>query len=437
MSKKSRREYTEKMRMRYQQMTGKRARSKLLDEYCEVTGHDRKYTNKLLLGLRGAGPPGKAGRKSTYGPEVVEVLKRIWFLAEQACGKRLAPVLPLWMGAYEKRHGSLGKGLKEKVLKISPAQIDRVLAPVRVKAGKRPVRAPKSNAALKALTPIRAEAGDVEEPGWLEADTVAHGGGSTAGNFVWSLSSTDIYSGWTEIGASWNKGKHAVCGAFEQMEKGLPFGIKGVDTDNGPEFLNWHFRAYFKERKVELTRSRAYRKNDQAHIEQKNFTHVRQLPGYERMGHIELVEPLQELVELWSRWNNLYSATMKQEEKKREGGRLIRRHEKRPKTPGQRLIEYWKKEGEEEKAQEMEKEMARHDPIEMKEEIEKRLKQVWEMKESLEAAEAEGEGAEAPPGESPPALRSGGHSPGEEAETKTERTKSKTESPKQSQLTPV
>ena len=411
MSKKSRREYTEKMRMRYQQMTGKRARSKLLDEYCEVTGHDRKYANKLLLGLRGAGPPGKAGRKSTYGPEVVEVLKRIWFLAEQACGKRLAPVLPLWMGAYEKRHGSLGKGLKEKVLKISPAQIDRVLAPVRVKAGKRPVRAPKSNAALKALTPIRAEAWDVEEPGWLEADTVAHGGGSTAGNFVWSLSSTDR----------------------------LPFGIKGVDTDNGPEFLNWHFRAYFKERKVEveLTRSRAYRKNDQAHIEQKNFTHVRQLPGYERMGHIELVEPLQELVELWSRWNNLYSATMKQEEKKREGGRLIRRHEKRPKTPGQRLIEYWKKGGEEEKGQEMEKEMARHDPIEMKEEIEKRLKQVWEMKESLEAAEAEEEGAEAPPGESPPALRSGGHSPGEEAETKTERTKSKTESPKQSQLTPV
>ena len=282
-------------------MTGKRARSKLLDEYCEVTGHDRKYANKLLLGLRGAGPPGKAGRKSTYGPEVVEVLKRIWFLAEQACGKRLAPVLPLWMGAYEKRHGSLGKGLKEKVLKISPAQIDRVLAPVRVKAGKRPVRAPKSNAALKALTPIRAEAWDVEEPGWLEADTVAHGGGSTAGNFVWSLSSTDIYSGWTETGASWNKGKHAVCGVFEQMEK----------------------------------------------------------------------------------------------------------------------------------------EMARHDPIEMKEEIEKRLKQVWEMKESLEAADAEEEGAEAPPGESPPALRSGGLSPGEEAETKTERTKSKTESPKQSQLTPV
>ncbi|MFQ3168461.1 MAG: hypothetical protein ACI8QI_001007 [Limisphaerales bacterium] len=128
---------------------------------------------------------------------------------------------------------------------------------------------------------------------------------------------------------------------------------------------------------------------------------------------------------------------MKQEEKKREGGRLIRRHEKRPKTPGQRLIEYWKKGGEEEKGQEMEKEMARHDPIEMKEEIEKRLKQVWEMKESLEAADAEGEGAEAPPGESPPTLRSGGLSPGEEAETKTERTKSKTEPPKQSQLTPV
>jgi hypothetical protein len=109
-----------------------------------VTGHDRKYANKLLLGLRGAGPPGKAGRKSTYGPEVVEVLKRIWFLAEQACGKRLAPVLPLWMGAYEKRHGSLGKGLKEKVLKISPAQIDRVLAPVRRASLSMPISATKN-----------------------------------------------------------------------------------------------------------------------------------------------------------------------------------------------------------------------------------------------------------------------------------------------------
>ena len=441
MSKKSRREYTETMRMRYQQMRGKRAKSRLLDEYCEVTGYDRKYANKLLLGIRGAGAgrAKKAGRKRRYGPEVVEVLKRLWFWAEQACGKRLAPVLPLWLGSYEKRYGRLSKGLKEKLLKISPAQIDRVLGPTRVKAGKRPVGVPKSHAVLKELTPIRAEAWDVEEPGWIEADTVAHGGGSAAGSFIWTLSSTDLYSGWTEIRAAWNKGQHAICGAFEQIEGRLPFGIKGVDTDNGPEFLNWHFRAYFKERReeVELTRSRAYKKKDQAHIEQKNFTHVRQLLGYDRLGDEEMVGAIDELLERWSEWNNLYSATMKQEQKKREGGRLIRRHEKRPKTPGQRLIEYWKKEGEEEKARAMEREMQRRDPIEMKEEIEKRFKQVWEMKESLEAAEAEEEGAEAPPGQCPPPLRSGGHWPGEETETRTERTKSKTESLKQSQLTPV
>ena len=386
-----------------------------------------------MLGIRGegAGRPRKAGRKRTYGPEVVEVLKRLWFGAEQACGKRLAPVLPLWLGSYEKRHGRLSKGLKEKLLKISPAQIDRVLGPARVKAGKRPVRAPKSHAVLKELTPVRAEAWEVEEPGWIEADTVAHGGGSAAGSFIWSLSSTDLYSGWTEIRAAWNKGQHAICGVFEQIEKGLPFEIKGVDTDNGPEFLNWHFRAYFKERggNVELTRSRAYKKNDQAHIEQKNFTHVRQLLGYERLGYEEMVEPIDELMERWSEWNNLFSATMKQEQKKREGGRLIRRHEKRPMTPGQRLIEHWKKEGEEEKARAMEREMRSRDPIEMKEEIEKRLKRVWEIKESLEAAEAETEWAEGPRAKAPLRSAPGGFRPGEEAKRrkdKNQRTKTKT-----------
>ena len=150
---------------------------------------------------------------------------------------------------------------------------------------------------------------------------------------------------------------------------------------------------------------------------------MRQLLGYE-----EIVGSLDELLEIWSEWNNLYSATMKQEWKKREGGRLIRRHEKRPMTPGQRLIEYWRKEGEEEKARSMERQMRRCDPIEMKEEIEKRLKQVWEMKESLEATEAEEEKARGAPGRSPPALRSGRHRPGKKTETRTEKTKSKTES---------
>ena len=184
MSKTSRREHTEAMKMRNQQKRGKRAKSGLLDEYCEVTGHERRYANKMMLGIKGPGRgrPKKAGRRSTYGPEVMKVLKRLWFLAEQACGKRLAPVLPLWMGAYEKRYGRLGKGLKEKV--------------------------------LKELTPVRAEAWDVEEPRWIEADIVAHGGGSTVGSFIWSLSSTDIYSGWTEIRAACNKGQHAVCGAI-------------------------------------------------------------------------------------------------------------------------------------------------------------------------------------------------------------------------------
>lgn len=219
MSKTSRREYTEAMKMRYQQKRGKRAKSRLLDEYCEVTGHERRYANKLMLGIKGPGRgrPKKAGRRSTYGPEVMKVLKRLWFLAEQACGKRLAPVLPLWMGAYEKRYGRLGKGLKEKV--------------------------------LKELTPVRAEAWDVEEPRWIEADIVGTGearrSAVSSGRLAARTSTADGPRSERRV----KRGNTRFAGR-------LPFEIKGVDTDNGPEFLNWHFRAYFKEREreVELTR---------------------------------------------------------------------------------------------------------------------------------------------------------------------------------------
>jgi hypothetical protein len=395
MSQNTRNEYLERMRERYQRRPGKAWRSALLDEFCAVTGHERKYANKLLRRRRGPGRAGekKRGAGKTYGEEVISVLFEIWKHAEQPCGKRLVPMLRDWLPFYEKHYGKLDSDTRSSVLAISAAQIDRLLAAKKVGVALRKRRTPKANAALKKLIPIRAESWDATEPGWTEADTVAHCGGDMGESFIWSLTVTGIYSGWTEVRSSWNRGQHSVCKAFEAIEAQLPFELLGVDTDNGGEFLNHHLHRHFtgRERPVEMTRSRPYRKNDQAHVEQKNSTHVRGLLGHGRLGHEPLMKPVFELLEAWSVWRNHFTSSFKQIENRREGSRTIRRHEKEPQTPCQRLIDYCRAIGDEATADSLERQRATIDPFELKAWIEKKLAQIWRLDSALNAAEAEGE----------------------------------------------
>ena len=398
MSQTTRDEYLEKMRDRYRRRTGKRARSALLDEFCAVTGHERKYANKLLRrqrgpNRRGGGSAKRRGVPKTYDGRVVDVLFAIWKYSEQPCGKRLAPMLPDWLPCYETHHGELSSKTRASVLAISAAQIDRVLAPKKVGVALRKRRTPKANAALKKLIPIRAESWDAEEPGWLEADTVAHCGGEMGGSFIWSLTATDIFSGWTEVRPSWNRGQHSVCEAFGAIEESLPFTILGVDTDNGGEFLNWHLHGHFtgRQQPVELTRARSYHKNDQAHVEQKNSTHVRQLLGHDRLGYQQARNLTAALEKAWCVWRNYYTTSFKQIENRREGSRTIRRHEKVPQTPCQRLIDYCRRIGDEVTAEALEKQRENIDPIALKAWIEKKLAQIWKLDSALKAAESEGE----------------------------------------------
>ena len=416
MSQESKNEYLEKMRWRYARRTGKAGKSALIDEFCAVCGYERKYAIKLLGGRRR--PPGasrrKVGRKAIYDPIMALQLKEIWMLVEQPCGKRLKPVLAMWLRSYEKHRGGLEPRVRSKLLQISPAQMDRVLAPYRAEHPKRAVLPPRNNA-LKEATPIRAETWEVDAPGWLECDTVAHCGGAMDGSFVWSLCGVDIFSGWTEVGAVWNCGQHAVCQRFGELERRLPLPLKGVDTDNGGEFLNWHFHRHFQGRDpaVELTRSRPYRKNDQAYVEQKNYTHVRQLLGYDRLEHQELVEPINQLLELWSKWRNLFSATMKQQSRIRQGSRMIRRHEKTPQTPCQRLIDYWQEQGDRKRVKQLKSMLKEEDPIAMKEEIERRLVEIARQKARLERGT---------PSSRPSSLRSEAREEGVKPTTKPKRT---------------
>jgi len=407
MSRNTRDEYLEKMRSRYGRYTGKRAKTRLLDEFCQVTEHERKYATKLLSGRRGLSPAERAttdlgGRPRTYGTETRQVVHEIWKHSEQPCGKRLKPMLELWLPFYERRYGELSAELRASVLAISAAQIDRLLAPGKIGAGIVNRRTPKTNAAVKALVEIRAECWDAKEPGWIEADTVAHCGGDMGGNFLWSLTVTDIFSGWTEVRASWNRGQHNVCGAFAEIEEALPFALLGVDTDNGGEFLNYHLHQHFtgREKPVKMTRSRPYHKNDQAHVEQKNSTHVRQLLGFDRLGNDLVVPHVTELLEAWSIWRNGFTTSFKQTSKERIGSKTVRHHEKVPKTPCERLIEHAQAIGDEPGAAVLRAWRVVHDPFELKDWIEARLTLIWKLDAALNLAEGEGvtdlEGVAAP-----------------------------------------
>jgi hypothetical protein len=237
---------------------------------------------------------------------------------------------------------------------------------------------------------IRAERWATREVGWTEVDTVAHCGGEMGGNFIWSLTSVEILSGWTEVRCVWNRGQETTLAGLQKIEQTQPFALKGIDSDGGGEFLNYHLYEYLKARGIRQTRSRPYRKNDQAHVEQKNYTHVRQLLGYERLGHPELIEPLNELLELWSLWKNLYCTTMEQISATREGSKQKRQHMKRPQTPAQRLLATEQLSGAERVR--IEESLRTTNPFAMKARIELLLGAVWQKRQQLLAAE-EGGGA--------------------------------------------
>jgi len=340
MSQKSLKEYIEVMRQRYVGR-GRTGRSRLIDELCALGDFERKYAIKVLRRQRRTNRVSARGKKSVrYGKEVQRVLEVMWRQSEQMCGKRLQPALALWLPHYERRKGALQPEIRAKVLSISAPQIDRLLAQCRARTRRQRRGGTRPGTLLRQQIPVRTEHWEINCPGYLEADTVAHGGESTSGDFIWSLTATDIFSGWTELRAVWNKGAHGVCAQIEAVEKALPFALLGFDCDNGSEFLNHHLWSYFGNgrRGVDFTRSRPYRKNDNAHVEQKNWTHVRCLLGYERLDDPELVEAINRLYRgAWSQLHNFFSPSLKLLEKKREGGKCRKRYAKAC-TPVQRLL---------------------------------------------------------------------------------------------------
>lgn len=381
--------YIKQLSTRYRQAS-KKEKGLMLDEFCKTSGYSRKHAIKLIqaskkrLNMPSKQPPRrKPGPKPSYqSTELIEALKKIWLATDQMCGKRLKPALRDWLPHYEKHHPSLSKETKAQLKKISSASIDRVLSPFRAKLGKGK-NGTKPGTLIKTQIPILTEQWDNSIPGFVEADTVAHCGDSLAGDFVWSLTLTDICTGWTELRALWGKGATGVVNAISDIESTLPFILKGFDSDNGSEFLNYHLLRYFahpdeKEKlRLKFTRSRPYKKDDNAHVEQKNWTHVRQLVGYHRFDNKNIVELLNQLyANEISKLNNYFCPCVKLLAKERVNSKIKKKHSE-PMTPYQRILVS-------EHISDAKKEMLTQqyqqlDPFELKTSIEKQLSTIFKL----------------------------------------------------------
>jgi len=333
----NRNEQLQRLRERYARRN-KDGKARMLDEFCEQHGYSRKHAIKLLGDAlpqpKGPSPPGPEPK---YLP-VREVLGHVWEHAEQLCGKRLAPALALWLPHYGKHFHPLLPSQKKLLAQISPATIDRLLAERKSQTcgfcGTRP------GTLLREQIPLAGEVWDERRPGFLEVDSVAHCGGSLAGNFIWSLTYTCLGTGWTEGRAVWNKGYQGVLTQTQDVEARLPFPLRGMDFDNGGEWLNWQLVRFLQERAtpVSLTRSRPYHTNDNAHVEQKNWMWSRQLLGYRRLENPETVAPINALYrDAWGPLHNFFLPSTKLVAKRREGSRIVRKHDE-PQTAYQRLV---------------------------------------------------------------------------------------------------
>jgi len=366
----SRKEYLERIRPRYKR-AGRKYKKAILDEFCEVCGYSRKWAIKLLKRPLGK-PRRRGGARRKYGPELLAPLRKVWLAAQQLCGKRLKAALALWLP-----HMETGERERELLLAASARTLDRLLGPLRVRHPKGR-RGTKPGGALKTQIPVRTSHADVDRPGYLAADTAAHCGGSLEGDFAWTLTLTDVESGWTCLRAVWNRGQHGVHRAIGDIEAALPFKLLGFHSDNGGEFLNHHLQSYLKQRQ---TRGRPRHKNDNPHAEQKNWTHARQLLGYDRLGNPAAVPVINELFAAWELLQNHFCPSMKLSAKHRRGAKLSRRHDN-PATPCDRLMESPHVDASAKAA--LQETRAQLDPFELSRRVELLLKLLWQTNRSAQ-----------------------------------------------------
>lgn len=338
MSQRSKRELFAEVQPRYLK-ANKAEKQKILDEFTASTGYHRKYAIRILKHGYRCRPNKPKGRRAIYRGEVVEALEQIWEIYGRICSKRLHPYLPEGIKVLE-RCGelTLSTETKDLLLRMSRSSIDRCLAPARFNKP-HGLSTTKPGTLLKKNIPVRTFTDwNEDKPGFMEVDLVAHCGESTAGQFLNTLTCTDLCTGWTEPIALLRRSQEAVRDAIDAMRSDIPFALLGIDSDNGSEFINDLLYRYCLDHEITFTRSRPYRKNDQAHVEQKNWSVVRHVIGYDRLEGQEQYVILASIYQDLRLYVNFFQPVLKLVAKERIGNKLVRKYDI-ARTPYQRVME--------------------------------------------------------------------------------------------------
>ena len=377
MGGKSRWDYLKAIYSRYKEVS-KPLRARILDEFCQVCGYNRKYAIRLLNGPAPQKLEGTTakGHRPTYGAKVILSLTTIWEAAGYPCSVRLKALLPLWLPWAIKRLAITAQ-VQNQLLSISPATIDRRLKAKKRQLKRRLYGRTKPGTLLKHHIPIKTDSWDVKIPGFTETDLVSHSGNSEKGEFIHSLNVTDIHTTWMETRAVMGKGQAGVLDVMKQIEPALPFKLLGIDSDNGSEFINYHLKAFCDQKQIQFTRGRPYKKDDNAHIEQKNWTHMRKILGYLRYDSAQALDAINDLYHHELRiLQNLFLPSMKLSEKVRVGSKLRRRYDK-PVTPLERLLAC--PQADPAKLQELKKLREGTDPFALAKTIEQKLERIYQL----------------------------------------------------------
>lgn len=370
-------EYLKKIYYRYHKST-KKQKKQILDEFCQNCNYNRKYAIRLLNGL----PPqdrhnNKRKRNYLYLNHTISILEAIWEASGYPWSVRLKATLPLWIH-WARKHFNITPEVEKQLLSISPATIDRRLKNKKYLIRKRIYSSTRPGYLLKHQIPIKTDNWDVNIPGFLEVDLVSHGGNSESGDFIYSLNCTDIHTQWTETRAIMGKGQTEALKKIEEIKSALPFPLLGIDPDNDGAFINWHLKKFCDNNKIQFTRSRPYKKNDNAHIEQKNWTHIRKIFGYARYDSEQALQLMNDLYRNELRYfMNFFQPSVKLVKKIRIGSKIKKFYDK-PKTPFQRLCEC--KSVNPDKIKELQKLFSSLDPIELSKTINKKLDKIWQLR---------------------------------------------------------
>jgi len=377
MAQRSKREYLQSIYGRYQQ-SSRAEKQKILDEFMHVCGYHRKYAIGLLnRPLPGPRPRRVPARRPLYSAAVIDVLAELWVASGYLCAVRLKAALPTWL-PWLRRRIALLPGQERQLLAISPRQLERRLQARKQTVKRRLYGTTRPGSLLKHMIPIKTDQWDVTKAGYLEIDLVSHSGADATGEYLYTLDAVDIQTGWVERQAVRGKGQHGILAALQAIAQRLPFALRGIDSDNGSEFINNHLWAFCQRAQppIQFTRSRPYKKDDNAHIEQKNWTHVRKLVGWDRYESPEALAALHALYADLRLFQNVFQPSMKLLRKSRHGSRLRRRYDV-PQTPWGRVLAC--SEADPVKVAALTRVLARTDPFALSQRIDAQLEQVWQL----------------------------------------------------------